>query len=535
MIASAPIAEAQVASNVTGRPDLRAFVPEDRVTPGTEPRLSVFVDNRGELFSRGPDEFERLVQTARSATVTVRAVDDGDDSPIEVLTSEQPVGDLAPGVAGPFPVRVRVADDAPPGAYRLTVVVRYEYTDRVRIGSDGTDFFEEAAVDRLPLVVRVAEGARFVRGGDSGPDDPGAVATAVPVGTTGPLTLQLRNAGSDPALDATVRVRSGDPELTFGDGAAVAESYVGDWPAGASRTATVRVRFAADALVREYGLVATVAYRTVDGDRVESSPVAIGVRPAAGPSLRVTGVGGDLRAGESGTIRGVVTNEGDAPARDVVVRVTADSTALTPTEPVFPVGEVAPGAAAPFTVPVSVARDADPGPRRVAVTVERRVGTTDAETAGTRTSTTGATIEVAAARDPFVVEPVAASLAVDATGTLTVRVTNAGDEPVRNVQIAMAAGPPLESEAPAAFVPSLAAGASTEVSFPLEAVAEAVPGTNAVELTFTYEDAAGDDRTTDPYLVPVAIVPEPTGDVLLPAALAVVALVAVGVWYWRRR
>jgi hypothetical protein len=572
----APIAAAQTERNVTGRPDLRAFLPEDRVTPGTEATLSVYLDNRGELFSRGPDEFETLVQTARSTTVAVRAdgegragrpgVESGSPPPIEVLTAEQPVGDVPPGVVGPIPVRVRVAETAPPGQYRLPLVVRYQHTDRVRLGSDGTDRFEESVTDRLPLVVRVVDGARFEvvgasgagsgsgsgSGSEVGPDASTPLESGVPPGETGPVTVRLTNVGGEPARDATVRLRSGDPEVTFGDGAALAESYVGDWPAGATRAATVRLRVAPDALVREYGLVATVAYRTVEGERVESSPVAVGLRPATGPRLQASGVVGDLRAGASGSIRGVVTNDGDATAREVLVRVRADSPAVTPTEPAAPVGDLAPGASAAFVVPVEVVRGAEPGPRRVTVSLERRVdggggggsagggetgpeGGERAVSAGIRTTTVGATVTVAAGRDPFSVEPVAASVPVDGTTTLVVRVRNDGPDRVRDVRVAVTAAPPFESAAPAAFVPALAPGETAAVSFPIETVAEAVPGTNAVELAFTYEDAAGDVRTSDPVPVAVSVTPEPTGDVLLPAALAMVALLAVGVWYWRRR
>jgi hypothetical protein len=451
-----------------------------------------------------------------------------------------------------------VAETAPPGQYRLTLVVRYRHTDRVRIGSDGTDRFEESVTDRLPLVVRVVDGARFEVTGGSGSESgasPGAstpLESGVPPGESGPVTVRLTNVGGEPARDATVRLRSGDPEVTFGDGAALAESYVGDWPAGATRAATVRLRVAPDALVREYGLVATVAYRTVEGERVESSPVAVGVRPATGPRLQASGVVGDLRAGTSGSIRGVVTNDGDAPAREVLVRVRADSPAVTPTEPAAPVGDLAPGASAAFVVPVEVARDADPGPRRVTVSLERRVdggggsGAADggetgngadgrARSPGTRTTTVGATVTVAAGRDPFSVEPIAATVPVDGTTTLVVRIRNDGPESVRDVRVAMTAAPPFESAAPAAFVPALAPGETAEVSFPIETVAEAVPGTNAVELAFTYEDDAGDVRTSDSVPVAVSVTPEPTGDVLLPAALVAVALLAVGVWYWRRR
>jgi hypothetical protein len=246
--------------------------------------------------------------------------------------------------------------------------------------------------------------------------------------------------------------------------------------------------------------------------------------------LDATAIRGDLRAGESGVVRGTVRNRGDAAAEAVAVRVGPDSPALSVAEPVYPVGTLAPGTTREFAVPVDVARDADPGPRRLTVTVERRTsdGTTRAETVD-------AVVAVAPARDPFAVESVDASFAVDSAGTLVVRVTNAGDEPVRDVRVRMTAEPPFESEAPAGFVPALAPGESADVAMHLDVAGEAVPGTNAVSVVLAYEDAAGDDRETEPYQVAVEVVPEPAGGVLLPAAVATLAVVGVAVWYWRRR
>jgi len=511
-------ASAQVASNVTGRPNVDVFLPENRLVPGTETTLRLFFSNDGELFSRGPDEFEALVQTARRTTVEVRS----GDAPIEVLTAETPIGTVPPGVTGPVAVRVRVDADAEPGSYNLPVRVRYEYTDRVKFGTGGgADFFEEEEELRPRVTVRIEDRARFETAGVTG---------GVPVGESGPLTLALRNAGAEAARDATVRLQSADSEVTFGAGAPAAESFVGDWAAGETRPVPVRVRFADDALVREYTLQATVTYRTPDGRTVQSDPVVVGVRPASGPVLELAAVAGDLRAGEEGIVRGTVANRGDVPARQVVVRVAADGPALSVAETAYPLGTLAPGATGEFAVPIDVDRDADAGPRRLTVTIERR-----AVDDSTRTETADATVGVAAARDPFTVEGVNASFAVDSSGTLVVRVTNAGDEPVRDVRVRMTAEPPFESEAPAGFVPALAPGESADVAMHLDVVSEAVPGTNAVSVVLSYEDAAGDDRETLPYQVPVEVVPEPAGNVLLPAAVAVLAVLGFGVWYWRRR
>jgi hypothetical protein len=144
-------------------------------------------------------------------------------------------------------------------------------------------------------------------------------------------------------------------------------------------------------------------------------------------------------------------------------------------------------------------------------------------------------VRVVDAPDPFAVDALDAGVVVGGDARLDVRLTNTGDGPVRDVRARIEPAEPFESEDPAAFVPALAPGASTNLSFHLSASDEAVPGTNAVELVVAYEDADGDERTSESLFVPVEVVPEPAGSALLPAAVVLAALVAFGVWYWRRR
>jgi len=513
----ASTAGAQVFSTVTGRPDVEAFAPDSRLAPGEETTLDVLLVNRGEVLDGGRPDLETLVRTARVTTVRVGA----GDAPVEVLTGETPVGTVPPGVSGPVPVRVRVAENATPGTYELRVRLSYEYVERVQYNDEGRERrFTEAETDRTSVAVRVERRPRFELVG---------VDSDVAVGEAGPVRVTLRNVGA-PARDATVALRSADAEVGFGGGTAVAESFVGDWPAGEARTVAVRARVADDALVREYALSARVAYRTTDGRSLTSGAVAVGLRPAVGPALAVVVEEASLPAGREGVVRGRVENRGDAVARDVTLRLAADSERVTLVETAYPLGDVPPGGSVPFAAAVDVASDADPGPRRLAATVERR---TDDD--GRRAEAADLRVRVVDTPEPFAADALDARVVVGGDARLRVRLTNAGDGAVRDVRARIEPTEPFESEDPAAFVPALAPGASANLSFHLSASDEAVPGTNAVELRVAYEDADGDDRTAGPLFVPVDVVPEPAGSALLPAVVALAALVAFGGWYWRRR
>lgn len=78
------------------------------------------------------------------------------------------------------------------------------------------------------------------------------------------------------------------------------------------------------------------------------------------------------------------------------------------------------------------------------------------------------------------------------------------------------------------------AATSTETTTPRRRRRNSKAATSNIAV-LSYEDAAGDDRETLPYQVPVEVVPEPAGNVLFPAAVAVLAVLGFGVWYWRRR
>ncbi|MGM0590589.1 MAG: COG1361 S-layer family protein [Halobacteriota archaeon] len=505
---------------VRGRPDVEAYLPENVVTPGAETSLNVVLVNDARLLATGPANYEQLVQTARTTLVEVEA----DDAPLTVLTTETPVGDLPDGRNGPFPFRVRVDPDASPGTYELPVTIRYEYTKTVSITNNRTRLTEVSDVERTSVTVRVDDRARFELV-DTESD--------APIGGTGPVTLSLRNAGSDTARGATVTVGSEDPELTFGEGTPTADSYVGRWEPGETRRVTYRAGFTDDALDRSYALNVAVSYRGRNDTVVRSDPLAAGVRPAGRVAFAFENLTSDLRVGERGRVSGTVVSTGSARADNAVVVLAANSSALTPGETDFPVGDLPPGERRPFSFVVDTSDGADAGPRRLSLAVEYRAGD------GSRrvSDPVAAGVDVGPERDLFAVEPVNATFSVDSSGTLVVNVTNTGGEPLTDVQARLnVSDPPLTSDDPTAFEETLTPGETVSMAFELTVSDDAVPKNQSASLAFTYEDAAGDAQVSEPIAVPVEIVPEPgTPASTVAVVAAVLVLVGVGVWWWRRR
>ncbi|WP_338728788.1 COG1361 S-layer family protein [Haladaptatus sp. DJG-WS-42] len=514
-----PVAGLQEDTSVAGRPDFTAFIPENTLAPGTDGAVSLYLVNNGVVQITGDDEFEQLVQTARQTTVSVSAPE---NSPITVKTATTPAGTVPEGVAGPYPIRLAVAEDAAPGTYDLTVAVEYEYTSKVITREDGSlRFTERTRTQELPVTVVVEDQPRFTVL---------SVDSDVAVGETGSVTLNIRNDGTETARDATLLIQSADSELTFGTGAQSAESFVGTWQPGTTKRVTARVGVATDALVRDYAAEAVVEYKNEDGLTQRSNPLSIGIRPQSGQQFAIDNVSSTLSVGDRGTVTGTVTNTGQTTATDVVVVLQPVSPPLIAQSLAVPVGSLEAGESAQFEYPITVTQNATAGVRRLSTTVEYQ-----SPTGRQTTDPFSLAVAVAQKQDRFSVDPVNATFEVDSEGVLVVRLTNDGAEAIRNVNVRLLAEEPVSSADASTFVSRLDAGESTTVSFDLEVSDDAIPKMKAVTLAIDYEQADG-TRRTETQQVPVEVIEGAPQQIPTEAiGLAVVVVVAAAVWWYRRR
>lgn len=135
---------------------------------------------------------------------------------------------------------------------------------------------------------------------------------------------------------------------------------------------------------------------------------------------------------------------------------------------------------------------------------------------------------------PFAIEPVNATFEIDSDSVLTVVVTNAGVQPVRNVNGRLLTEEPLSSDDPTAFVSELQPGESTRLSFALSVSDDAIPKRTAVGLVFEYDNVAGSPSVSERFTVPITVTRSETPVPIGAIGAVVVALVVV-VWWWRRR
>jgi hypothetical protein len=504
---------------VRGNPRLSVFAPDDVVTPGGETTLDLYVTNEGRVARGGPAAYESRVTTARGTTLDVAA----GDAPVEVLTATYPAGTVAEGTSGPFAVRLRVPDDAPPGSYRLPVTLRYRHDQVIRYDDEGVDpqtsVTENRETVRTHVTVRVEDRARF---------RVESASAMVPAGAEGRVTLVLRNVGSAPATDAAVSVLSADSGLRVGAGER-ASSLAGTWEPNATRRVTVPATATNPTDARSYPVEAVVTYRDEAGVERRSNVLRASV-PVVRERFRVD-VDGSLRVGERGDLRGAVTYDGAAAARNATLRVETAAGEVVPVDAALPLGTLAPGDSVPVVVPVDVSPNASAGPKEFVFRV-------DYETAAGTRATSGPVRAVANVdpRAAALSASAAAAFVIDSDNRLTVRFDNVGGETLRDLRVELIVGDPLESDAPTGFVPELGSDESATLSFGLSVTDEAVPSTYPAELRVTYENARGDRAASEPLFVPVTVTAPPGSDA--PVVAAVVALAAVvvgGLWWWRRR
>ena len=179
------------------------------------------------------------------------------------------------------------------------------------------------------------------------------------VRNTGDAGVEIVLQGEENAVDGFVTDLRESPPLVPISGAA----SLGDLAPGESADARLRVEVGDRALAGSYPLTVVVERDDAFGDPVQTDPLTAGV--AVGPERTVeTGSAGSIPAGSTSTVGFTVRNTGDAPMRDAVVRLNADSPFETDDDTAY-VGDLAPGEEA--TVQFTVSADGAATPKAYAL------------------------------------------------------------------------------------------------------------------------------------------------------------------------
>lgn len=522
----APVAAQVDTVQVIGEPDLRVFSPTYRFVPGQEVTFDLYVTNEGDVRKGGPAEYVERVTTARAATLRVRP----GDAPVEVTSGRIPVGDVETGTAGPFGATLIVAEDAPPGRYRLPVDVEYIYTRIVTVDEQSSDaaprYLDVEVDERQYLEFVVEDTARF---------DVVETSTDVLVGDRGTFDLTLRNVGTEPATDVQVTLTSTSDELQFGTGLSTASGFVTRLEATETASLRYTVRVAPDVVERDYPVDVAVIYTDVDGIRREGLPLSASVQPATEQAFSLGGVATTLTVGQEGTVAGTVYNDGPATVHTPVVRLTVGSEYLDVPEPEFALPDLEPGESAEFSFDVDVSDAATAGFREFTVDVRYQTARGDVRTS----DPLPARVEVGPERPVFLVDPLSDPVSAGDSDTLVFRVTNNNHEQLTDITAKAFFDDPLDSDDDEAFVAALDPGESTNVTFRVSVAGTAATKAYPVSVDFEYDTPDGDTEVSEAYRVPVEVTARERAGFGFPSSLLGVGLVAAvavaGVWVWRRR
>jgi hypothetical protein len=518
--ATGVVAGQSSSGTVIGRPTIDVYTSTAEVEPGTRLDLDLVLSNDGRLSRGGPAEHERRVTTARGVAVEI---DDG-DTPFEVNTGRVAVGEVPRGTTPVDPISITVPENVDPGRYRIPVTVAYSYTVSVEYSAVGSPEYNDLTRETTQYItVRVRDQAQF--------DVVGSETTAQ-IGDTGTVAVTLQNDGTRPARDASVVLSSGTDELTFGTDSTTSTGYVGDWQPGENATVEYTVSFTDDAALRNYSLSATVEYEDTDGIARTSESLAVGLRPTPEQTFALRRTSATLRVGEEGQFTGTVVNRGPDTARQPVAVFRSSNPNVDVESNEYALETLEPGEAGEFAFDVAISDGASATTQQFNVTVRYRNERDDVR----RSDTLNQRVVVEPQRDRFSVEAVNRTVVAGETTTLELRVTNEGDEPLRDVEAKAFVQSPLSSDDDEGIVPALDPGESATFVIGLNTGGSALEKTYPVSIDFQYKLPDGDTEVSQTYRVPVTVHrQERGGGSFLPITIGALAVTGLGLFVWFRR
>ncbi|WP_228841097.1 COG1361 S-layer family protein [Halorubrum sp. AJ67] len=511
-----PYQQRRAGATIRGTPELAVSVAQPTVNVGETNSVTLQVTNDGDL-DLGPSSSRAVVTTARN----VRVEADAGGTPLTVETGTVAIGAVTENQPGSAPIAVGVPSDVEPGTYDIDVEVRYSHTYQQ---SGNVVYDRQETVDR-EVTVEVSDDARF---------EITNVTTDARVGDQGTLEAEVENVGADAASGATVTLESASAGLTFGQSPRDS-ARIGQLEPGEATAVTYDVAFAAGAPVREYALDGTVTFDTSEGyQRVDESPSA-SVRPGAEQRFSIDDVDSDLYVGEQGDLRGTVTNDGPATARNVVVQYAEESPNVVPVERSVAVGTLDPGESADFRLPIEVGGEAEAVARTADVAVQYR--TADLERRAYQDLEL--LFDVAPERDRFDVAVADRTLETGGERTLSVEVTNNLNETVGDVEARLFTDDPIATgDTDTGYAQTIEPGETVTMTFDLSATGSATPGsTYPISFDFRYDDANGDSQLSDTVRVPIDVTESEGGGLPIGPIVVVLVVLAAGgaaVWYRRR-
>lgn len=448
----------------TARLEVKDVVSQARV--GSTGTVSVTVENVG-------------TQTARDASLRVES-NSGAISFDGSSSASRHLGRWNDGEQRTVEYEATVSSSAKNQSYAVDAIVEYEDNDGV-----------EQTTERKGLAITPQRQQTFaIESTDS----------TVAVGDSGTLTVTMRNEGPIPVSDATVELASGSDDVTFSQSPS-ATRFVGAWEPNENRTLEYEVTASGDADTRSYSLDATVTYLDQEDDTETAPTRSLGVTPEPEQSFAIGDVSSNLAVGEEGTLRGTVTNTGEADVTNAVVVFESEKPNVTPIETEAAVGDLAAGDSARFSLPIEISESAEAGPQQYTMSVRYRNQDDDRRTS----DTFDVRQEVGPDVPEFSLETEGTTVAPGGGTVLNVTVTNNANQTYTDISANMFADSPMSVTDDEAFIAELGPGESETITFSVGASGGALEKNYPVSVDFQYDESDGDTKLSDTYRIPVSV------------------------------
>jgi hypothetical protein len=311
MLVFLPVSAAQVSYSSAGIEYYASAGSGSELVPGTETQFTVQLINNAQyqvVASQATLQPEYDVATAYQLRVAL------EDMPgITVKTGAQTVASLAPGETASLTYTVSVDKYASPGprAMNLHVVYNELFSTEYYGDAIGYTWVNNREKD-VPLSVSVQNLVA--------PDVVSVSGSDINVGTSGFLTLEVQNGGGMNAVNAYA-VLVADQTAVI---APVEKSvFIGDFPAGSTKTVTFKVSVATNAEVQEYPVGMQIVYEDDQGVDRQSGIVIVGVPVNGKVQFKVTDVEASLAPGQKGPVRVTYQNTGDTTVYSATARLSA--------------------------------------------------------------------------------------------------------------------------------------------------------------------------------------------------------------------
>ena len=506
------------AAAVSGQPTMSATLSDRTLERGTQPTLAVSITNTGEIDQSGAgDAADREdVMTARGTIATLKA----GDTPVTVESGSVALGEMSDGTQKTASFDVTVPQDAEPGTYNLSVEVAYKHTSSV---ISNKLFAEDTAVETVDLQIEIDSAPSF---------EVISVESTASAGSSGTVTMGIKNSGAEPAAGAAVSVSSSNAALRFG-GSSTGSSFVASWGANETREVPVEATFASDAEQRGYPVTVDIEYSDADGVTRSAPKLTAGVTPAPEQTFTLTETDASLRVGQEGRLKGTLRNEGPGTIDNAVLVLQPVGANIDAPETEFAIDALAPSETAAFSYSVEVSNDARDGPRQFSY----RVRYDDAQDDTRESDALFTRHAVGQKQDLFALES-NTTVTQGGSTTMAVNMTNTGDEPLTDITAKMFTSGPIGVSDDEAFLGRLGAGETRTVQFSISADGGAAAKPYPVSIDVEYTEPDGDTKISDSYKLPVEVGTSDGGGGLatILGSLGLIALaVGGGVLVLRRR